>query len=351
MDKELTYRDAGVDLEAAGQAKAVIKKEVLKTFSSAVLGELGGFGGLFSADFPGVKKPVLVSSADGVGTKLKIAFMTGVHDTVGYDLVSHCVNDILVHGARPLFFLDYIGTGRMEKGVIGRIVKGLVRGCRESETALIGGETAEMPGFYRDGEYDLAGFIVGVVDHAKMIDGSQMKQGDILLGLPSLGLHTNGFSLARKIFFEIEKLAVDTHVRELGRRVGEELLRPHRPYYRAIKELLSLDEPPFNGLAHITGGGLTDNLPRILPARYNAVLQLDRWKVPPVFRFIQEKGRVAEEEMLRTFNMGIGFVLVVSPNRVQEVFRHLEKEGETCYEIGRITGGKGRVVYEGSFKK
>ena len=346
MDKKLTYKDAGVDIDSAQRAKDTIKKLVRSTFTSGVLGELGGFGGLFSADFAGLRNPVLVSSADGVGTKLKVAMMTGVHDTVGYDLVSHCVNDILVHGAKPLFFLDYIGTGKLEEGVIGRIVSGLVRGCRDSETALIGGETAEMPGFYGDGEYDLVGFIVGVVDRDRVLDGSKVRKGDILLGLPSLGLHTNGFSLARKIFFGQEKLNADSFVKEIDRSVGEELLQHHRPYYRAVRDLAGAEDAPLTGMAHITGGGLTDNLPRILPSGCNAVIWPDQWPVPPVFSYLKEKGGIEDNEMFRTFNMGIGFVLILPPEAQEKVSGHLEKMNEPYIEIGRIVDGEKRVVYE-----
>jgi phosphoribosylformylglycinamidine cyclo-ligase len=346
MAKKLTYKDAGVDIESAQQAKDRIKELVRGTFTSGVLGELGGFGGLFSADFPDLENPVLVSSADGVGTKLKVAMMTGVHDTVGYDLVSHCVNDILVHGARPLFFLDYIGTGKMDKRVIGQIVSGLVRGCRDSETALIGGETAEMPGFYGDGEYDLVGFIVGVVGRGRILDGSKIRTGDILVGLPSLGLHTNGFSLARKIFFEQEKLRADTFVEAFGRTVGEELLSLHRPYYRAVRDLAGSDDSPLHGMAHITGGGLTDNLPRMLPPGCDAAIRPDRWTVPPVFSFLKEKGGMTDAEMFRTFNMGIGYVLIIPPDAREKVVGHLARMKEPCIEIGRIVDGDKKVVYE-----
>jgi phosphoribosylformylglycinamidine cyclo-ligase len=314
------------------------------TFKKGVLADIGSFGGLFELSAAGTfKNPVLVSSTDGVGTKLKIAFQTGNHRTVGTDLVNHCVNDILVQGATPLFFLDYIAMGKMQPEALLDLVGGLARGCREAGCALIGGETAEMPDFYRPGEYDLAGFIVGVVDREHVIDGSRIAAGDILIGLPSSGLHTNGYSLARKIFFERRGLKPDTPVPELGRTVAEELLQVHRSYLTVLKGLVPAGA--IYGMAHITGGGFTDNIPRVLPRGVAARVDLGTWPVPPVFQYLQREGRIAEEEMLRTFNMGIGMVLVVPLHREAEVVGHLAAVRETHYRIGEIVRGNRKVIF------
>ena len=339
LPRKLTYADAGVDIDAATDAKRRIAKLARTTFVSGVLTDIGSFGALFRFDAKRYEDPLLVSSCDGVGTKLKVAFETGIHDTVGYDLVSHCVSDILVQGARPLFFLDYIASGKLEPGVVESLVAGLAAGCREHRCALIGGETAEMPDFYASGEYDLAGFIVGVVDRPRVIDGTRIRPGDVLLGLPSVGLHTNGYSLARAIFARLGRRAADT-VPELGATVGELLLRPHRSYLAAIEP--SLDGGRLKGLAHITGGGITDNLPRILPEGCEAVVRKGSWPALPLFTYLQQKGHVEEPEMYRTFNMGIGMIAVVAAEDAAPVRAAL---GEPCYEIGSIRAGERRVVY------
>jgi len=341
----LTYRDAGVDIDAQDEALRRIKAQVASTRTAGVLSELGSFGGLFAPPLSGLKAPVLVSSADGVGTKLRLAFLTGIHDTVGRDLVSHCVNDILVQGARPLFFLDYIATGRLEPGVLAAVVEGLARGCRESGCALLGGETAEMPGFYADGEYDVAGFIVGLVDRDRIVDGRSIAPGDVLIGLPSAGMHTNGYSLARKIFFERCGLTVDDRVDELDATVGQVMLAEHRCYLDALSP--AIDAGWVKGLAHITGGGLTDNLPRILPQGTAARIERGSWPIPPLFDYMQREGNVEQHEMFRTFNMGIGIVAVVAAADAARLEAHLETLGETGYRIGEIVEGDGTVIYAG----
>jgi phosphoribosylformylglycinamidine cyclo-ligase len=310
-----------------------------------VLSEIGSFGGMFSASFPGARDPVLVASCDGVGTKLKVAFATGIHRTIGYDLVAHCVDDILVQGARPLFFLDYIATGVLEPQVVAEIVEGLARGCREAGCALLGGETAEMPGFYPAGEYDVAGFIVGVVDRAKVIDGSRVTAGDVVLGLPSLGLHTNGYSLARKLLFEVAGHSVETRVAELGCTVGEELLKPHKNYLPALERLIER-EGVVKGLAHITGGGLVENIPRILPRNVDVVLREGSWPVLPVYHLLARIGNVPRADMLRTFNLGIGMVVIASPQDLASVKDEIERAGEPSYLIGKVVDGEGKVRFE-----
>ncbi len=340
----LTYRDSGVDIDAQDEALRRVKALVKATRTPGVLADIGSFGGLFEpAGLKGMERPVLVSSCDGIGTKLKLAFLTGIHHTVGRDLVNHCVNDILVQGARPLFFMDYLATGRLDPAVIARVIEGLAAGCREAGCALLGGETAEMPGFYGDGEYDVAGFIVGIVDRPKVIDGSGIRPGDVLLGLPARGLHTNGYSLARKVFLELGGLGVDDRVPELGATVGEVLLAEHPSYLPALEGLL--DGGSIAGLAHITGGGLTDNLPRILPQGTAALIRRGTWPVTPVFAYIERAGGVAEAEMYRTFNMGIGMVLVLHPERVDEVEAHLRGLSQSFHRIGEITAGEGKVRY------
>jgi len=339
----LTYRDSGVDIDRAKEAKVKIREFARSTFNPFVISDIGAFAGLYR--FPGdrFEKPVLVSSADGVGTKLKIAFMTGIHNTVGKDIVAHCTDDILVHGALPIFFLDYIATGRLEPHVVTDIVEGLAAGCRESECVLIGGETAEMPDFYQPGEYDLAGFIVGMADESYLFHPPPVSEGDILIGLRSSGLHTNGYSLVRKLFFEQEKMTVETYVEELGRTVGDELLEPHRNYLPLLKDLILSGR--LSALAHITGGGITDNLDRVLTPRLNAVVEKGSWESLPIFDFIAARGRVAETEMLRTFNMGIGMILAVAPDNVDEVRGRLEAKGETVFILGELKSGEGKVVY------
>jgi len=341
MNKEVKYSDAGVDIDAANDAKARIRKLARETFTHNVMTEIGSFGGMYRADFGYMREPVLVSSADGVGTKLRIAFLTGIHDTVGYDLVCHCVNDILVQGAKPLFFLDYIASSKLDPETIAKVVEGLARGCKENGCALIGGETAEMPGFYAEGEYDVAGFIVGVVDKSEIIDGSRIEEGDLLIGLPSIGLHTNGFSLARKLLLETAGHSVEIHVDELGCTVGEELLKPHRSYLSALWALLGTGT--IKGLAHITGGGLLENIPRILPQGTSVEIKLGSWPVLPVFKVLGDTANISEQEMYRTFNMGIGMVLVVAPVNAERVREQLEKRGEKNFEIGRVVKGSRTV--------
>jgi phosphoribosylformylglycinamidine cyclo-ligase len=340
----LTYHEAGVDIEKASQAKSRIKDLARSTFNSCVISEIGSFAGQFRPRLSHLKDPILVSSADGVGTKLKIAFLSGRHDTVGIDIVSHCTNDILVHGALPLFFLDYIAAGTLQPQVVEEIVKGLAEGCKQSGCVLLGGETAEMPDFYSPGEYDLAGFIVGIADHERLFHPGRVGDGDVLIGLASSGLHTNGYSLVRKLFFEQEKLAVDDYVEEFGKTVGEELLTPHLTYLPVLRELL--DENPVRALAHVTGGGITDNLNRALPKTLNASVELGSWEVPAVFQFIQERGNVAREEMYRTFNMGIGMIMVVRSEGVDSVRAKLAEKKQKNSLIGHVTTGQGKVVYQ-----
>lgn len=339
----LSYRESGVDIDRANRAKQKIKELARSTFNASVVGDIGSFGGLFRPDFTDYAQPLLVSSADGVGTKLKIAFMTGIHNTVGRDLVAHCTNDILAQGAFPLFFLDYIACGKLQPEVTEQIVDGLAQGCRQSGCVLLGGETAEMPDFYREGEYDLAGFIVGLADESQLLSPNNVEAGDLLLGLPSSGLHTNGYSLVRKLFFEKEKLTVDSYLEELGKPLGEELLAPHRNYLPVLKELVRGDD--LHGLAHITGGGITENLARILPSELDAELQPGSWPVQPIFSLIQSRGQVEQAEMMRTFNMGIGMILIVNRARGQRVESFLQGRGESFSRMGRIVPGQGRVRY------
>jgi phosphoribosylformylglycinamidine cyclo-ligase len=342
--KGLTYRDAGVDIDAQDEALRRIKGMLAATRTPGVLSDLGSFGGLFAPDLSGLANPVLVSSADGVGTKLQVAFRTGIHNSCGRDLVNHCVNDILVQGARPLFFMDYIATGRLEPSVLAAVVEGVARGCRESGCALLGGETAEMPGFYGDGEYDVAGFIVGIVDRDRILDGSRVVAGDLLIGLPAAGLHTNGFSLARKVFFELDGLDVDDTVEGLDATVGELLLAEHRCYLRQLQA--GLDADRIHALAHITGGGLTDNLPRVMPAGLSARVRRGSWPVMPVFEHIRRVGGVDDAEMYRTFNMGVGMVAVVAPPAAELFEADLDEANEPHYRIGEIVEGDGAVIYE-----
>jgi phosphoribosylformylglycinamidine cyclo-ligase len=341
MTRPISYSDAGVDIDAATRATDRIKELARRTFNQRTLSDIGSFGGMFDGAFPGFSQPVLVASADGVGTKLKIAFATGVHNTVGRDLVNHCVNDILVQGARPLFFLDYVATGKLSPDVVASIVEGVTDGCRENGCVLLGGETAEMPGFYQDGEYDIAGFIVGVVDRNKIIDGKTIAPGDVLLALPSAGLHTNGYSLARKLFFEIAGYKPDTHIPELGMSAGEALLLPHLSYLKPLDGLL--DKGLIKGLAHITGGGLTDNIPRILPEGTAVKIEKDSWPIPPLFQLMHRLGNVSEPEMYRTFNMGVGMVIVCSTTDAEAIASHLRSHGETVYEIGNVVTGNREV--------
>ncbi len=326
------YKSAGVDIEAGEQVVADIREMVQKTHRREVLREIGGFAGLFQPDLARYQQPVLVSATDGVGTKLKIAFAMGRHDTVGIDAVAMCANDLVVQGAEPLFFLDYLGTGRLDRGVVREIISGIVRGCQQAGCALLGGETAEMPGFYPAGEYDLAGFCVGIVEKSRIITGEQAVPGDRLLGLASTGLHSNGFSLVRKVLLEHAGLELQAYLPELGCSLGEELLRPTRIYVPAVLSLLPKAE--LKGIAHITGGGLRQNLPRILPGGLKAVIRKDAWEVPPIFRLVQETGRIAEGEMYRTFNMGIGLVLVLPGDILEAVQAHLNEKQFDSREIG-----------------
>jgi phosphoribosylformylglycinamidine cyclo-ligase len=335
IKKKKAYALAGVDVDLGNLVKRRIQGRVKSTHGPEVLGKIGGFGGLFAPNFSGMREPVLVASVDGVGTKLKVAFALNRHDTVGSDLVNHCVNDIAVLGARPLFFLDYIGAEKLEPWVFDQLISGFARACRLAGCALIGGETAQMPGMYRKGEYDLAGCIVGVVDRAKMIDGNRIRPGDAILGLPSNGLHTNGYSLARKIFFEKLRLKPESKLEGLKHSLGEELLRVHRNY----QPLLAKVSPGvIHGLAHITGGGLVDNVPRVLPKTCHAVIETRSWRVPPVFDVLQRKGHVDPTEMYQVFNMGIGMVAIVAARDAEKMARGLKAK-----QIGRIERGSGKT--------
>ena len=344
MSKPATYASAGVDIDAANRATDKIKELARATFNARTLSEIGSFGGMFDGAFPGMGRPVLVASADGVGTKLKIAFVTGIHNTIGRDLVNHCVNDILVQGARPLFFLDYIATGKLATETITGIVEGIANGCRENGCVLLGGETAEMPGFYADGEYDIAGFIVGVVDQEKVIDGQTITPGDVVLGLPSVGLHTNGYSLARKLFFEVAGYQADTYLDEFGETVGAALLQPHKSYLRALEGLL--DQGLIKGLAHITGGGLLENIPRVLPSGTSVEIKRGSWPVLPIFHEMQRLGNIDDAEMFRTFNMGVGMIIICSEANAPTITSQMESTGEACHEVGRVVRGSGQVVID-----
>ena len=339
----VTYADAGVDIERANRTKKRIKYLAHKTFTKGVLSEIGGFGGLFAVDKAKYLDPVLVSSVDGVGTKLKVAFEMNVHHTLGADLVNHCVNDIAVQGAAPMFFMDYLATGKLEPEVAEKIVEGLAEACKHNGCALIGGETAEMPGFYPDGEYDLAGFIVGVVEREKIITGKNVEIGDVVLGLASNGLHTNGYSLARKLLFEVAHYTPETYVNELKGKVGNELMRTHKSYWPAIKRLV--DGECVSAMAHITGGGITENLPRVLPRGVAAVIEMGSWPVLPIFEHLQTLGNVEQDEMLRTFNMGLGMLLVVPAKKFKKAQGLLERAGEKAYTVGRIVKGDRKVMY------
>ncbi len=343
MEEKTTYRSAGVNIDAQDEALREVRKIVRETFNANVLSEIGSFGGLFRGTFDDISAPILVSSTDGVGTKIRVAQAMKVHDTVGYDLVSHCVNDILVQGARPLFFLDYFATGKLRPAVMTDVIRGMARACKENGAALIGGETAEMPGFYGDEDYDIAGFIVGVVDEKKLIDGKDVKPGDLVIGLPSVGLHTNGYSLARKVFFE--KLGHDhqTILPELGK-IGEVLLEPHISYLRPLLPLV--EERLIHGLVHITGGGLTDNIPRVLPEDCSVHIKAGSWEVLPVFRYLYQHGQIDIDEMFRVFNMGIGMVLIVGPDVVDRVARRLDGMRQKYYFIGSVVKGDRSVIYD-----
>ncbi|MBD3182033.1 phosphoribosylformylglycinamidine cyclo-ligase [Candidatus Poribacteria bacterium] len=347
-EEELTYEKAGVSIDTMDTALDGVKDEIKSTYRPEVLSHLGQFGGLFALDKSKYNEPVLVSSTDSVGTKLKIAFSLNRHNTVGYDLVAHCGNDIVVLGAEPLFFLDYLGTSKLKPEVMAELIKGLAAGCKDTGCSLIGGETAELPGFYNPREYDLVGAIVGVVEKSKILTGENIKPGDKLIGLGSVGLHTNGYSLARKIMFDVCGYKVDDFVQELGARVGDELLKPHKSYVKSILHTLEkFNDTQFNikGIAHITGGGLLDNIPRILPDNCNAVINKNSWNILPVFNFLKDKGNVTEKEMYRVFNMGIGMVLVVDVDYAEPVFQELKSSGENIYNIGEVTQGNGIVTF------
>ena len=341
--KSITYADAGVDISSGDRSKQRIKMLARKTFNRQVLSEIGGFGGLFALDLLKYPNPVLVSSADGVGTKLKVAFDLNIHHTVGQDLVNHCVNDIAVQGATPLFFLDYLASGAIDGDVIEKVMQGISDACRANGCALIGGETAQMPGFYSDGEYDLAGTIIGAVNRDQIITGEQIEAGDVLIGLPSNGLHTNGYSLARKLLFEVAKYGPEQYVNELKDKTGAALMRVHRSYLAIIKKLVGAEV--VRGMAHITGGGITENLPRILPKGLGAMVDLASWQPPPLFEHLQHLGNVTQEEMMRTFNMGIGLICVVPAEKVKKAKAVLNRANERHCIIGRVTRGERKVSY------
>ncbi len=341
--KSFSYSDAGVDIDAGNRAVDLMKDKVKSTYRKEVLGDIGGFGGLFALGK--YSEPVLVSGTDGVGTKLKLAFMMDKHNTIGQDAVAMCVNDILVQGAEPLFFLDYLAVGKLVPEQVADIVSGVADACKQSGCALIGGESAEMAGFYADGEYDIAGFAVGVVEKSKIIDGSKVKKGDVLLGLSSSGVHSNGFSLVRKICFEACQMKVSDFVPEFNRSLGEELLTPTRLYPKTCLPLFSKFD--LHGLVHITGGGFVDNIPRILPSDCSAVVNTDAWEVPMVFKKLQEWGNVKPYEMYRTFNMGIGMILVVDKKDVADIKAHFQMQGEKVYQIGEIVPGDQKTILQG----
>ena len=341
----VTYRDAGVDIDAGNKAVELMKDAVQRTYTPGVVGDIGGFGGLYSLAGHSMSDPMLVSGTDGVGTKLRLAIMMDKHDTIGQDCVAMSVNDILVQGATPLFFLDYVAVGKLDPVQVADIVRGVAGACEESGCALLGGETAEMAGFYVDGDYDVAGFAVGIVDRPKLITGESIKAGDVILGLPSSGVHSNGFSLVRKIVFELQGLGIDDVVPEFGKTVGEELLTPTRLYPKAVLPLIQKEQ--VKGMAHITGGGFYENIPRVLPKGVCARVDVNAWPRLPVFSKLQEWGNVAWPEMYRTFNMGIGMILIVSADDAAAVKADLEARGEAVYEIGRIEDGYTPVILEG----
>ena len=345
MEEKLTYRDAGVDIDAGNYSVQLIKDSVKATYRPEVLGDLGGFGGLFALNSGKYKEPVLVSGTDGVGTKLKLAFMLDKHDTIGQDAVAMCVNDILVQGAEPLFFLAYLTVGKLEPEQVAAVVKGVADACKESGCALIGGETAEMNGFYPVGEYDIAGFAVGAVDKSKIITSQRVKAGDVLLGLPSSGVHSNGYSLVRKIVFDKMGFKGDEVFDELGKSIGEELLTPTRLYPRVCLPLI--EKYDIHGMVHITGGGYYENIPRALPDNMGAEINADKWTVPAVFELLQKWGNVDWKEMYRTFNMGIGMIIIASPDEAEKIKADLAEQEEFCFEIGHVTEGSHEVVIKG----
>ncbi len=342
---QLTYRDAGVDIDAGNKAVDLMKKHVRSTYRPEVLGDIGGFGGLFALDVAKYRQPVLVSGTDGVGTKLCIAFMADKHDTIGQDAVAMCVNDILVQGAEPLFFLDYLAVGKLSPEQVAAIVSGIAGACLESGCSLIGGETAEMASFYKNGEYDIGGFAVGVAERSKLITGQTIQPGDVLIGLPSSGLHSNGYSLVRKICFDVKQMDINQFVPELQKTLGEELLIPTKLYPKACLPLI--EKYAIKGMVHITGGGFYENIPRVLPDGCGAMVDTESWSKPPVFALLQQWGNVAWTEMYRTFNMGIGMILVVSPSDVKEIQDDLSARGEASFIIGQVTQGAKETVLKG----
>ena len=349
--KQKAYARAGVDIDLGNKVKSTLPQLLAATHRPEVLGKVGGFGGLFALDVRKYKQPVLVSSVDGVGTKLKIAFAMGRHDTIGQDLVNHCVNDIAVLGAEPLFFLDYLGTGKLQPRVFTDIIKGFATACAQNGCALIGGETAQMPGFYQSGEYDLSGTIVGVVEKSKMLDGKSIRPGDAVVGLASSGLHTNGYSLARKIFFDQLKLKPSSRVPELEKTIGEELLKVHLSYWPLIQKLLGRfnserKAPALRGLAHITGGGFIDNIPRVLPKNCDALIRKGSWEMSPIFRLLQREGRMPEKELYQVFNMGIGMTLIVSRKKADTILSFVRAQKQKAWVIGEVVNGKGVVRME-----
>jgi phosphoribosylformylglycinamidine cyclo-ligase len=344
LAKSISYKDAGVDIDEADRAVSGIRKLARATFSKSVLTDIGSFGGCFA--LPKMRQPVLVSSVDGVGTKLKIAFATGRHDTIGEDLVNHCVNDIAVQGAKPLFFLDYLAVGKLNADTAIQVVAGLARGCKANGCALIGGETAEMPGMYLDGEYDIAGTIVGAVEKPRILTSANVRLGDALLALESTGLHTNGYSLARKLLFDVAQMRIDTPLPESGALLGDELLKVHRSYLKAIASLLRTNS--VSAAAHITGGGITDNLPRVIPKGLAAAIRTNSWRVPPLFEMLRSIGKVPDADWRRTFNLGVGMILVISAKKLDSALRTLKRGGEKPWVIGEVTEqrrGKPRVEY------
>jgi len=345
----MRYADAGVNIAAADEAKRRIAAMAGKTFRRGVLAPVGGFGALFQLDRKRWRNPVLVASADGVGTKLKVASAAGIHSTVGADILNHCVNDILTQGAEPLFFLDYIAMGKLDARVVEQVIEGMSRAAKKAGCALIGGETAEMPGLYQPGDYDLAGFIVGAVERAKVLDPRRVRAGDVLLALPSSGLHTNGYSLARKLVFGVAKLGPNTYVPEIGNKIAAELLKPHRAYWPLVKNLLARGW--ISSMAHITGGGITGNLPRALPRNVHAIVELGSWPVLPIFRYLAKLGKIDRDELLRTFNLGVGMILVIPAKHVSRAEAELKRRREKFFVIGRIESaahGAARVLYSGT---
>ena len=345
MTEKLTYKDAGVDIDAGNRSVELIKNSVRATYRPEVLGDLGGFGGLFALNSGKYKEPVLVSGTDGVGTKLKLAFMLDKHDTIGQDAVAMCVNDILVQGAEPLFFLDYLAVGKLLPEQVADVVTGVAGACKESGCALIGGETAEMNGFYPEGEYDIAGFAVGVVEKSKLITSAKVKEGDVILGLPSSGVHSNGYSLVRRIVFDHKGFKGDEYMEELGKTIGEELLTPTRLYPKSCLPLI--EKFDIHGMVHITGGGFYENIPRALPEELAVEIDTSKWKMPAIFRLLQQWGNVDWPEMYRTFNMGIGMILIVSAEEAEAVKAHLQDADETVYEIGKVVKGNHDVTLQG----